>query len=199
LNHNIYLIHAAKIIQQTLFDLFVQKGSFRGIKLAYVVDLFYKFFEFEPIKIKMKTKSETLTCVENGDILDFVEKYTVRDNHWRPRYVDQDRTLSIFIDDRNLCDIGENYISECALGYSNFGNEDVSYTVKKRSRSFDVFRDKRTYSVRSHPCEIIYKRGRQGRFACNGNVWGKGLVDIFEKRIWNSDSIGEISHDYQNG
>ncbi|AYV81188.1 MAG: hypothetical protein Harvfovirus20_7 [Harvfovirus sp.] len=185
LNHNIYLFYACEMIQQTLFDLFTKQGSFRGIKLRYIIDLFNKFHNFHPFKVTMKTNSKTLTDVENGDLIDFVENYTIKNNDWRPVFTD--RTLCIHIHGMIACDIGEDFISECALQYTNYNNKEVVYVVHSRTNQYNITVTKKQYSVYTDAIynEIIYHRQKKpkDRFDCKGNVATDGLIDIFEKEF----------------
>ncbi|AYV83740.1 MAG: hypothetical protein Hyperionvirus11_13 [Hyperionvirus sp.] len=121
LNHNIYQIYAAKIIQQSLFALFTKNCSFRGIKLSYIVDLFYASFGYKPFTIEMKINFKTLTAIENMNILDYVENFIIRDNHWRPKY--SSGTMSIIV--LNVCIVREEFemLSACDIGEILFNCE----------------------------------------------------------------------------
>ncbi|AYV81311.1 MAG: hypothetical protein Harvfovirus26_19, partial [Harvfovirus sp.] len=54
----------------------------------------------------------------------------------------------------NVCQLGENYISECALGYSNYGNRDLNYEVREGQRRFDVCWGRGRWWVRRELSEI---------------------------------------------
>ncbi|AYV83169.1 MAG: hypothetical protein Hyperionvirus4_134 [Hyperionvirus sp.] len=185
-NHNIYLLYAAKMVQQTFFDLFTQHASFRGIKLRYIVDLFNKFHNFHPFKVTKKTNSKTLTDIETSDLIDYVENNTIKNNDWRPIFTD--RTLLINIAGMIACDIGENFFGQFIPPYTNYNNKEVLYAVYSGSSLYNIIVSKKQYCVFTEgvPNEIIYHRRRQpqrDRFECKGNVATDGLIDIFEKEF----------------
>src|SRR5437588_9938372 len=67
-NNDVYVLYMSRIIHGFLASLISGKISFKGIKLAYIVDYLQYAYDFRPMEITLKTGSDRLKELENTNI-----------------------------------------------------------------------------------------------------------------------------------
>ncbi|AYV81454.1 MAG: hypothetical protein Harvfovirus35_3 [Harvfovirus sp.] len=203
-NNNVYVLYMAQLINTFFAKLVRGEITFRGIKLAYVVDYLQYSDNFKPFEITFMGNASRFKHIESTNVIEYIEKYIICGQDWRPVY--EEKTLSVLTFENELvinyefdeclglvgkkerscdawlCRIGENSFHDGTTNYMNENNNHVEYGVVHGGTVSLVIFDGEMLIV-SNSNNGIYYNKTSNEFKITGNVLKFGLLGLFEKEF----------------